>query len=87
MLIKSFDCLDRRTALIVAHLGNGIKAGSLTWKGKTKVLIVSLGPGKSSADIFVPGKPNLKSRFGKTVNLGGGRYRFTGLHVTSDVLE
>ena len=54
--------------------------------GKTAILIAATGSGKSSAEITVKGKANLKSRFGNTVNLGNGFYRFTGENMDSDIL-
>ena len=54
--------------------------------GKTAVLIAATGSGACQAEITVKGKANLKSRFGNTVNLGNGVYRFTGENMDSDIL-
>ena len=59
---------------------------AFTAEGKTVVLIAGLS-GKQSAELVLPGKPDLKSRFGRTVNLGGGRYRYEGNGADSDILE
>ena len=61
-------------------------ATAFTAEGKTTVLIAGLA-GKHSAEIVLPGQPNLKSRFGNTVNLGDGRYRYEGNGADSDILE
>lgn len=54
--------------------------------GKVRVTVVSLGT-PCKAVITVPGQPNLKSRFGKIRNLGGGRYEYTAKAIDSDLLE
>lgn len=54
--------------------------------GKTVVMIVSNGPGAAEAVITVPGCPDLKSKYGRTRNLGSGKYLFTGENIASDVL-
>ena len=54
--------------------------------GKVRVAVVSLGT-PCKAVITVPGQPNLKSRFGKIRNLGGGRYEYTAKAIDSDLLE
>lgn len=58
-----------------------------TADGKVKVLITGNGPGASEADITVADCDNLRSRYGKTESLGGGKYRFKGADICSDVLE
>ena len=45
------------------------------------------GPGASETEITVAGTANLKARYGKTESLGGGKYRFKGTDICSDVLE
>ncbi len=50
------------------------------------VLIVSSGPGETVSEINVPGSPNLKSKYGRTENLGDGKYLFKGKDISSDVL-
>lgn len=55
--------------------------------GKRSVVIVTAdGPGKSQAVLKV-GCPGLKSRFGRTKDLGNGDYEFTGTDIASDILE
>ena len=54
--------------------------------GKLRVVIASLGE-KCKAVVTIPGHAGLKSRFGKTRDLGGGRYEFTADAIDSDVLE
>jgi hypothetical protein len=58
-----------------------------TADGKVKVLVTGTGPGASEAEITVTDTPNLKARYGKTEPLGGGKYRFKGTDICSDVLE
>ena len=55
--------------------------------GKKAVLIVAVSGNEAECEFTVPGEASLKSRFGKTENLGGGRYRFKGPGASSDVLE
>ena len=55
--------------------------------GKKAVLIVAVSGKEAECEFTVPGEASLKSRFGKTENLGGGRYRFKGTGASSDVLE
>lgn len=64
------------------------KAQLKAWNadGKTAVAVVGIGPGESIAEFTIPGRDNLKSRYGATRNLGGGKYRFTGKDISSDVL-
>ena len=63
-------------------------AGLRAWNihKKTAIAIIGLGPGKSCLEFMVPSKTELKSKFGCTVNLGNGKYRFTGNDICSDVL-
>lgn len=63
-----------------------IDAKAFSVNGKTCVIITSCGPGQAQAVITVPGKNNLKSRFGHTKFLGKGDYLFTGTDIVSDVL-
>ena len=58
-----------------------------TADGKVRVLITGTGPGASDAEFTVVGCDNLRSRYGKTESLGGGKYRFKGTDICSDVLE
>lgn len=55
--------------------------------GQVKVAISAVGPDESHAIITIPECPDLKSRYGNTQNLGNGKYKFTGMHVSSDILE
>ena len=56
-------------------------------RGKKAVLVVAVSGKEAECEFTVPGEPSLKSRFGKTENLGGGRYRFKGTAASSDVIE
>ena len=56
-------------------------------RGKKAVLIAAVSGKEAECEFTVPGEPSLRSRFGKTENLGGGRYRFKGTAASSDVLE
>lgn len=67
--------------------GNGCRARAWTRDGKIKVIITGDGPGDVDALIEVPDAPSLKSRYGLTRNLGGGKYAFTGRDICSDILE
>lgn len=55
--------------------------------GKTAVMIVAVKGAAAEAVITVPGKENLKSRYGRTENLGKGRYRFKSPAAAADLLE
>ena len=70
---------------------NGAGAGEVCARafvkdGKTRVIVASLGE-KCNVLVTVPGQPDLKSRFGKIRNLGGGCYAFSADAIDSDVLE
>ena len=67
--------------------GNGVEAAAFRNGDKICVLIVSIGPGNASADIVIPGCSGLKSRLGRTKDLGSGRYRFSGENIAYDILE
>ena len=47
----------------------------------------AFGRAAAEAVITVPGKENLKSRYGRTENLGKGRYRFKSPAAAADLLE
>ncbi len=64
-----------------------IHAAGFKHNGKCVVAVVSDGPGAQEGVFHVPGYPDLKSRFGNTENLGGGKYRFKGADIDSDILE
>ena len=63
-----------------------VEAKRHTAAGKTIVVITSDGPGEGIAVLNV-GTDGLKSRFGKTKALGGGKYEFRGMNMSSDILE
>ena len=75
------------TAQVEKQSGNGVQARAFKCGDKICVMIVAIGPGPVSADIVIPGCSGLKSRRGRTEDLGGGRYRFTGENIVYDVLE
>jgi len=54
--------------------------------GKHCLIVVGCGGAGAEAVITVPGLANLKSRFGRTENLGTGRYQFTSPGLGSDML-
>ena len=55
--------------------------------GKRAVVVITAdGPGKAQAILKV-GRAGLKSRFGRTKDLGNGDYEFTGMDIASDILE
>ena len=54
--------------------------------GKVAAIISSI-EGKSSAEVLIPGQPNLKSRYGLTKNLGNGRYLYEAAGCDGDILE
>ena len=64
-----------------------IHAAGFKHNGKCVVAVVSDGPGAQEGVFHIPGYPDLKSRFGNTENLGGGKYRFKGADIDSDILE
>jgi len=56
-------------------------------RGRVRVLITAIGPGEAEAVIDLGAQePPLYSRYGGTVALGAGRYRFRGSDIASDVL-
>ena len=63
-----------------------VEAKLHTAEGKTIVVITSDGPGEGVAVLNV-GIDGLKSRFGKTKALGGGKYEFRGMNMAGDILE
>ena len=63
-----------------------VEAKLHTADGKSIVVITSDGPGAGVAVLNV-GRDGLKSRFGKTKALGGGKYEFRGMNMASDILE
>lgn len=54
--------------------------------GREIAVIVSLGPGQADAVLNI-GRTGLKSRFGHTTEIGGGKYRYTSTDIASDILE
>ncbi|MBQ7178644.1 MAG: hypothetical protein IJS08_14615 [Victivallales bacterium] len=74
-------------AKVTVRSGNEVQALAMKLGGDVRVVIAAVGPDASEAEVYVPGCPNLKSKYGHTENLGGGRYLFKGMHISSDVLE
>jgi hypothetical protein len=54
--------------------------------GKVTAIVASI-EGKTAAEVLIPGQPNLKSRYGKTKNLGDGRYLYEANGCDGDILE
>lgn len=54
--------------------------------GKTVVAVTSDGPGEARA-VLNAGIAGLRSRYGHTRELGGGKYEFTAENIASDILE
>ncbi|MBP5637992.1 MAG: hypothetical protein J6X55_00810 [Victivallales bacterium] len=73
------------TAAVTAKEGEVI-AKSFAANGKVAVVISSI-EGKTSAEVRIPGQPNLKSRYGLTKNLGEGRYLYEAAGCDGDILE
>lgn len=69
-----------------AEASSRIEAKMHTADGKQIVVVTADGPGKADAVLYT-GKAGLKSRFGFTVDLGNGNYRFTSKGISSDILE
>ena len=72
-------------AVVSKHEGEEV-ATAFSSNGKVVALIASI-EGKTSAEILVPGQPNLKSRYGLTKNLGAGRYLYEAAGCDGDILE
>lgn len=71
---------------IASKASSIVDARAFSSDGKLRVLVTACGPGKAEAVITVPGKTNLKSRFGNIRPLGGGKYLFCGDDICSDIL-
>ncbi len=79
--------LEKAPEITIDNKGASIvDAGAFAKHGKIKVIITACGPENAEAVIAVPGKTNLRSRFGNTENLGNGKYLFRGNNITSDIL-
>jgi hypothetical protein len=61
-------------------------AKAFSVEGKSCLVITATGPGAADSMITVEGVDDLKSKYGKTQNLGGGRYHFVGKDICADVL-
>ena len=90
--LKSLEpCLTGTAEAFPVRIENRGKANTracLWWSenGRKYLVIVGCGGGKSDALITVPGAAVLKSRFGHTVHLGNGIYRFRSEDLNSDIL-
>ena len=90
--VKSLEpyLLSRKKAPEI-HVENRGKANTRAraWQaenGKICLVVAGVGGGRSEAVITVPGKENLKSVYGRTIPLGGGRYQYTSDDLGSDIL-
>lgn len=65
------------------------KVSSKAWRVDDRVVVAVTGngPGDAEAVLEIPRCPNLKSRYGRTENLGGCRYRFKCKGMDADILE
>lgn len=59
----------------------GLKLGE-----EIRVVVTSAGPNRAEAEINVPGVTGLKSRYGRTKELGNGRYLYSADGINSDLL-
>ena len=90
--LKSLEpCLTGTAEAFPVRIENRGKANTRAclWRsenGRKYLVIVGCGGGKSDALITVPGAAVLKSRFGHTVHLGNGIYRFRSEDLNSDIL-
>lgn len=79
---------DKAPSVTVKQIsGSMVEARAFRNNGKTVVVITALGPDRSEAEITVEGADDLVSRYGNTVKTGKNKYRFKGLHISSDVLQ
>ncbi|MFA6929605.1 MAG: hypothetical protein WCT05_04705 [Lentisphaeria bacterium] len=88
--IEQYLLSDAKTPQVQITQLAGKKAEACAFSlenGETIVAISCGGPKESKAELYVPGKDQLVSQYGKTKNLGGGRYLFTGKHVDCDLLK
>ncbi len=60
-------------------------AKAYVFNGGKIVVLTADGPGKSELEFTLPG-PEMKSKYGLTTCLGGGRYRFRATDIASDIL-
>ena len=86
--LEPFFLADERPTEVALESSGESRVGARLHKagGRSIVVITSDGPGVGKAVLNV-GCDGLKSRFGKTVALGGGKYEFTGMNMSGDILE
>ena len=72
---------------VTAEAGEVLAKAFMDNTGRVRVLVAGAGPGESRASINVATRMPLKSRYGKCVAMGDGRYRFQGTDICSDILE
>ena len=86
--LKPFILSDKPVEKVkLKQIAGQIRGGKLTSdNGANRILLVTIGPGKAKAVISLPGKNNLKSKFGLTKNLGNCKYEFTASGIDSDIL-
>lgn len=65
---------------------NFVEARAYKAGDKVCVVITGDGPGPAEAILKLPHGLELKSRYGRTVRLEDGAYRFTGMDICSDLL-
>ena len=77
-----------QTVMVIPSDGapSRVEAKLHTAAGRSIVVVTADGPGRAHAMLKI-GRTGLKSRFGRTKELGGGNYEFTGEDIASDILE
>ena len=82
-----FMSLEKPVEVKVESKGDSrVEAWRHSADGKEIVVITSDGPGNGDA-VIDAGRTGLKSRFGFTREIGGGKYEFKSLDIASDILE
>ena len=77
---------DGPAVRVDVEAGGVLAKGFRDEAGRIRVLVAGVGPGESRAVLTIGTQAPLKSRFGKSVAVGGGKYRFHGMDICSDIL-
>ena len=78
--------LDKAPTATVTTKEGEVIATAFSANGNVTAIISSI-QGKTTAEVLIPGQPNLKSRYGLTRNLGDGRYLYEAAGCDGDILE